>query len=170
MGRRKRETFEFPGMTAEIEQLPYDLSEELMPDVWQILSAALDKLQAHSALLLELMKSHEGDEMGQALLAELPRLLPILTEVAGAVGEKLGNGKLKWLAARLFRCTRVVLSDPETGDKERVDLSKVEERAKVFETYPETYLPMVFLAGKVTYGRFFSVKGLPRSGQATTTG
>lgn len=172
MARRKTETFEFEGATVEVTELPWEKSEDLLPEVWQLVSVVFEKMRGHAqalALLEDVLKDHAQEEMSAAMPALLPKLLPMLTEAANAIGEKLGNGRLKALAPQLLSSTKVILADPETGQKERCELAKAEDRAKVFETYRYLYLPLLFLAGKVTYAPFFSGNALPKSlGKATT--
>jgi hypothetical protein len=171
MARRKTETFEFEGATVEVTELPWDKSEDLLPEVWQLVTVVFETMRGHAdaLALLEMLKENAEQELAAALPAMLPKLIPMLTEAASAIGVKLGNGRLKALAPQLLSSTKVILTDPETGQKERCELARAEDRAKVFETYRYLYLPVLFLAGKVTYAPFFSGRALPKSlGKAST--
>lgn len=121
------------------EQLCYEDSEDLLPEVMDIVSGAFE----HFAALVQ-----NGEVKVTA--DDIMKLSPIL----GTLAKKIGGGRLRQLAPRILKTTSIVMPDP-AGGKQKLDLVKKEDRAICFETRPDIYFSVLWFAGKVTFGRFF---------------
>lgn len=127
------------------EQLCYEDAEDLLPEVMDIIGGAFE----HFAALVT-------DGEVNVTADDIVKLTPIL----GTLAKKIGGGRLRQLAPRILKTTSVLMPDP-AGGKQNLHLVKKEDRAIVFETRPDIYFPILWFAGKVTFGRFFpaSVRG-----------
>lgn len=144
---REPVTEELLGVHITSTPLPFPKSQELLPDVMQIVSV----LGANLASMLK------GGLKGTD---DFSKLIPVL----GAFAQQIGGGKLQWLTPKLLASTYAVLE--VNGDKAKFDLSKEDERNDFFDERPDLYLVTLFMAGRVTFGRFFPARG--RGGGATT--
>lgn len=125
------------------EQLAYEPTEDLLPEVMILMSSAFDRVAGMVAA-----GKINGTEDVMALLPAL-----------GGFISQLQGGKLKQLAPRLLASTTVTMALTPGGEKLRFDLCKKDERASVFESRPELYFPTLYHAGRVTFGRFFPAIG-----------
>jgi hypothetical protein len=144
--KRKVDTLDIEvedGRTAEIisEALPYEQAEDLLPEIVGIVGAAFDAI---APAIASGVISGEDDVV---------KLLPLLPGLAG----KLGGGRLRQLSPRILAGTQVLVKG---GDAEKYDLCNKSERADCFDARPQLYLACLFHAGRVTFGPFFSARGL----------
>lgn len=154
---RKTETLDFDNGEIRVttEQLPYEDAEDLLPDVMDIVGGAFE----HFSKLVQ-------DGEVKVTADDVMKLSPILVTLA----KKIGGGRLRQLAPRLLKTTSIVMV--VDGDKQKLDLVKKEDRATCFEARPDLYFPVLWFAGKTTFGRFFpaSVRGaLKKKDQPTPT-
>lgn len=122
------------------EALAYEPAEDLLPDIMGIVTGALDRI----APLLA-----SGEISGTD---DVIKLAPAL----GGLVSQLSGGRLKALVPKILAGTSVVMPGAD-GQKIKYDLVKKDERAACFEARPHNYFPILFFAGKVTFGRFFPV-------------
>lgn len=144
--------------------LPYEKAEDIQADILQIVTrtstALADNLGANG--LAQLIASGKED-----IMKLLPRLLPTLTSVADQFATpRDGVSTLKRLAPLVMAATTVIAIG-EGGQKDRFELGKAGERATFFDLYPQTYYPILFHAGRVTFQRFFPAGVLTASGSST---
>lgn len=126
------------GVKFTFTPLPFRDSQPMIPEIGTIISMAL--------------KEFGHVIMGGGLKADddVVKLLPALTPIF----QHFQGGLLDRLAPKLLASTTVVMEGPD-GQKQRYELMKPADREYVFDEYPECFVPAVFLAGRVTYGRFF---------------
>lgn len=148
MSKRRIETASHPQAEITAQALGFEASEDLLPEIVELLSAAGDGV---AALLIS------GDVSPADNVA---KLLPGLA----AVGAKLGKGRLRAIASALTAGTSIVITD-DAGAKEKYDLVNRAERQACFDARPDLYFPAMILAFKVTYTRFF-----PALARAATAG
>lgn len=153
MGRRDKPTeLAIDGLVVKTWPLKFEEAEDILPDVTEIVAHVMDagakQLVAGNLDVAELLKTEN-------LVVLLPLLGPIL-KVAAA---QLGQGKLKRLAPLVLATTTVVMKG-ENGEALTYDMCKTKDRGDVFDEHPEAYFAILFHAGRVTFGPFFSVKGL----------
>lgn len=161
MANRRTEDIILGDLLVTSQMLPYESAEDILPDILQIVTRAVDRVRAElgpngMALIgnLDKIKTEE----------DLKTILQLMLPAFQSVADNLGNGTLKRLAPLILATTTVVMSD-ETGSKSKLELVKKADRATVFEAFPNAYFPILFFAGKVTFARFFSVAGLIAKGQ-----
>jgi len=130
--------------------LPYERAEDDLAEVYQIVMRIGNAL--FTSIGAEGLAKLVSEKMNTDDLAGL--LVPLLPTIQLAT-DQLGNGVLKRLAPRMMFSTTAIAPVGDNGEKENLDLGKTNDRAKLFDAYPSTYLPIVFHAGRVTYGRFF---------------
>lgn len=144
--------------------LPYEKAEDIQADILQIVTrttAALTQSLGAQGLA-KLIASGKED-----ILKLLPQLLPTLTSVADQfAAPRDGVSTLKRLAP-LVMATTTVIAVNEEGQKDRFELGKAGERAHFFDLYPQTYYPVLFHAGRVTFQRFFPAGVLTGSASST---
>lgn len=173
MASRPHETVEIDGVSFRFEALPFEKATNMLADVFQIISKTLD---AGIAKVIGLFKSGQfgdlisTDEDGKAKLNPeaiarlLPVLMPVLVTVSGELAaNKDGLSMLKWLEPRLLENSQATMRN-EKGAKERLDLIDAEDRAKLFDAHPSAYLLALFLAGKLTFARYFPVAAAAAGG------
>lgn len=145
------------------QALGYDKAEDILPEVSQIVARTFDRVRetlGENGLLI--LTNLEAVKTEADILTLLGLLSPAMVTISG----QLGNGVLKRLVPLILAGTTVVLPD-ETGAKKRLELVKLSDRAEMFDAHPETYWRIVFFAGRVTFARFFPVRG--RNAQAART-
>lgn len=145
---REPVTLELEGCFVTSKPLKYEKAEDLLPEIGQLIAGVFE----HGAKSIGMVPEGSIKSLDVVALASL--LGPVLTTVA----DKLGAGTLKRLAPLLLAETEVILE--VAGSKERLELSKPGDRAKVFDEHPEHYFAILFFAGKVTFARFFPVSAL----------
>jgi hypothetical protein len=137
----------------EARPLPFEKAEDSLPDVGVIVSR-----------IAESMSLSLGDEGVKKLLAvdvdtitpaQMVALLVPLLPSARTLFEQLDRGMIKRLVPALLFSTTAIAPVGENGAKERLELAKSTDRAKLFDAYPDAYFPILFFAGIVTYKRFF---------------
>lgn len=138
MSKRRIETASHPQAEITAQALGFEASEDLLPDLVEVFSAAGDGI---FALLMS---------GGVASTDHVSKLVPGLV----AVGEKLGKGRLRAIAAALTAGTSIVVTHDD-GTKEKYDLVNRAERQACFDARPDLYFPSMLLALRVTYARFF---------------
>ena len=143
--KRRVETLdlEVDGRPVEVisEALPYEQAEDLLPEVVQIVGAAFSEVAPAIA---------SGQVSGED---DIIKLLPLLPGLAA----RLGSGRLRQLAPRVLAGTQVLVKG---DDVEKYDLVNKAERADCFDARPQLYLACLLHAGRVTFGPFFSARGL----------
>jgi hypothetical protein len=169
---REPQTAEIAGLKVTALPLGFQSAEPLIPEVGQFIGLVLE----------EIAKAFEGVDI-KAFIANLSAngsadgKIDIgkvdVTKLLGAAGLKpdkfatairtafthLSDGKLSRLAPKILAATCVDMPDI-SGEMQRRDLSKSKDRETVFDEHPEAYLPIVWFAGRVTFGRYFSVAAL----------
>lgn len=146
------------GRTAKVisEALPYEQAEDLLPEVVSIVGAAFSEIGPAIA---------SGQISGED---DIIKLLPLLPSLAA----RLGSGRLRQLAPRILAGTQVLV---EGADAEKYDLVNKSDRADCFDARPQLYLACLLHAGRVTFGPFFSARGLlprkpaPQSSETPST-
>lgn len=134
------------GATVEATPLPFREAQALLPTVAQLVAEVFDNIGpmiASGKFTLDL------DVMSPAALGAI---LPAL----GGMGRFL-DGKLDKLAPRIM-ATAVVIVDTGKG-KEKYELCKIKEREELFEERPDLYFPLLLWTGRLTFQRFFPVRG-----------
>lgn len=121
------------GLKTIVQPLPFDRAQPLIPEVMQIISIA-------GAEIAPLLKSG-----ALSMKSDVMKLSPVI----GKLGKYFENGKLEWLAARMLFSTEV------HADGERFELMKDQDRLNLFNAHPESYFPLLFQAGRITFARFF---------------
>lgn len=162
MGRRdKAVELKIDGLVVKTFPLGFEEAEDLLPDVTRVVAHVMDagakQVLGGDLDLEEILKTEN-------VVALLPILGPIL-KVAAA---QLGDGTLKRIAPLVMATTTVIMKD-EKGSPEIKDLCKAKDRSDVFDEHPEAYFAILFHAGRVTFGPFFSVKGLKGQPSEKTT-
>jgi hypothetical protein len=143
---RRVEEHDLPNARLTCQALPFEKAEDLLPEVMEILATAFEAIPPSVAARL---KELNRDDPGAIL-----ELLPAF----GGLASKLGGGRLRRLAPQILAGTSIVLTD-DRGEKERLELGKAEDRSTCFDARPELYIPALWYAGKVTFGRFFPALG-----------
>lgn len=143
---------EILGLKFTAQPLPFPQAQSLLAEVGMLLSLVVRELGPAVA---------RGIKSTDDVTVMLPVLVPVM--------EHLGQGRLERLAPKLLACTTVVVPDI-TGALTRHELMKEADRNAVFDDYPETYLPALFFAGKVTFGRFFPGSALRTLGDQAKQG
>lgn len=157
--KRLTKEFTIGKVHAICEALPYEKAEDSLPDVASFVARALEQIRDLIPAIAEFsVKGSEDVDM-----AMVWKLLPLFAPALVKVADQMGNGTLKRLAPLILASTEVRVPD-ENGKMERLELMKASDRATLFDQHPEAYFPLLFLAGKVTYGRFFPVLGLKGKG------
>jgi hypothetical protein len=145
------------GVKVTSKPLPFEQSEDLIPDVLEIVGTVLSKLGTGS--------------ISQLFEIDTSRLGEMLVGAAAT----LGHGRLKRIAPLLLATTSVALPDL-TGAIERKELGKSADRLAVFNERPDLYFPILLFAGRVNFTRFFPsgwlsmLPGGPTSGAAVQPG
>jgi len=142
----------------ESRPLPYERAEDSLPDVGSIITRVAESLSL----------SLGDDGMRKLLAVDLDNLQPAqivalvlpLLPTARTLFDLFGKDQLKRLAPLLLFSTIAVAPVGENGEKERLELAKAGDRAKLFDAYPDTYFAILFFAGIVTYKRFFPASAL----------
>lgn len=127
--------------------LPFAQAEPLLPEVGQFVALVFE----------ELANALDGVDLKSINLGTLK-----VNKLLGAIrtaSMHLGEGKLAKLAPKITATTSVICEDL-TGEKVRRDLGNAKDRNAVFDAYPEAYLPILWMAGRATFGRFFSAAAL----------
>lgn len=140
--KRKTATMELEGVKIISEALPFESAEDLLPEVVQIVGAAFEAIGP--AMASGALKSDD----------DAYKLLPLLPGLAA----RLGNGRLRALAPKILAGTQVLMDDDE--DQAKYDLVSKQDRTDCFDARPDLYLACLFHAGRVTFGPFFSARGL----------
>lgn len=148
---RKSERHELGDVAVTCRQLPYQKAEDILPDVLKVVATMIQAGISEGVLAkLKDIKARE----------DVVKLLPVLVPLMRTLGDQLGDGKLKQLAPLVLASTTVEMVHPEKGERETFELHKSADRAAVFDEHPDLYLVTLFLAGRVTFSRFFSVRDL----------
>lgn len=126
------------GLKATAQPLLFPDSQAILPEVMTIVAIGMRELG--SAVMTGVVKLDD----------DVVKLLPALVPIT----QHFENGYLARIAPKILACTTVVMPDFK-GDLSKFELSKEADRSAVFNDYPEAYLPMLFFAGRVTFGRFF---------------
>lgn len=173
MVTRPHETHEIDGVSFRFEALPFDKATDILPEVFQVVSRTLE---AGIAAVVPLLKSGKlriiaTDPLtgkakldGDGLAKLIPLLAPTLVAISNEIGApRNGTSMLKFLEPKLFAESSATFTN-ERGEKERVDLIDGKDRARVFDAHPSTYLLALFLAGKLTFARYFPVAAAEADG------
>lgn len=128
--------------------LLFDHAQPMLPQIMEIVSIA-------SRDLVAMVASGKIDLKADTIDPNtIVSIFPSLQNLAAHL-----DGRLEKLAPKLLGTTRVAAPtrtpSGEEGDLEWHEMSKPSDRSYIFNEYPETYIPIVFHAGRVTFGRFF---------------
>lgn len=143
---------EILGLKFTAQPLPFPQAHPLLPEVGSIIALVARELGPAIA---------RGIKATDDVTVLLPALLPVV--------EHFGQGRLERLAPKLLATTTVVMPDIK-GELTRYELIKEADRNAVFEERPDTYLPAIFFAGRVTYARFFPASALQGLGAQIKAG
>lgn len=151
--------------------LKFEPSEDIKADVLLLITRVADELRKNigTAQLPAMLLAMKNEEIAEAIPKLLPKLLPTVAAAAELLATQRPDGKqnlLKYLAPLVMAETTVVATNDE-GQKERFEFWKRAEMARFFDLYPETYFPILWHAGRVTFARFFPVKDLLASRSTT---
>lgn len=127
------------GLEVTTFPLPFESAQPLIPTIGEIISITIGELRP----LIQSGQVKLTDKLDFGVIASFA---PALRAVMQYLGE---NGRLEKLAPKLLATTVVVMNG------ERYELVKEKERKAVFDDHPDIYFPTLFLAGRVTYARFF---------------
>lgn len=159
MSHREPKSIELDGLTIESRPLPYTNAEDIQPDVYgllvKVVKRLVDTMGVAGVQRLAAVASDEnatGPQVAAMLIAALPALETLFDQLRG--------GELKRLAPLVLASTTVVMANPDTGKKERYELSKLQGRSDVFDEHPSIYWVAIFHAGRTTFARFFPGAGL----------
>jgi hypothetical protein len=177
MASRPHEDHELDGVKFRFEALSYEKATDMLADVFQLVSKTLD---TGIGRVLDMFKSGRIDfaklksldlkDLDPELLSQLLReIAPVLVTVSNELAaHKDGVSMLKWLEGRLFENSTAVYKNAK-GEKERLSLIDKDDRAALFEQHPSTFLLALFLAGKVTFARYFPGAGAAAAGSTRTS-
>ena len=147
------------GLTVTCTRLKYEAAEDILPEVGGIFVAAIEQALNGVGALDGGLENLDIKELRDLKKIDVAKWIPILAPILSKMFKQLGRGELKRLAPLILAGTEVIM-EVEPGIKERHLMSSAKDRAKVFEAYPEAYIPMLLYAGKVTFARYFPVAGL----------
>ena len=143
MGRQPVE-LELLGLKVTCQPLKFPEAQAILPEVMHLVSLVLKEV---GTVLTEGGLNIREDDV--------VKLLPALTPLTA----HFRDGLLERLAPKILAATSVVMKDLR-GEPSRYDLMKESDRNAVFDEHPEVYLPLLFVAGRVTFGRFFPAGAL----------
>jgi hypothetical protein len=133
--------------------LRFEKAEDILAEVTHFVAATVTHLVENAPKLM-------SDVAAKGLKDEdVLKLVPLLMPSVAHVSKQLVDGNmLKRLAPLVLAATSVTMPNPTTGEREERHLVNVKDRAAVFEAHPGLYYPILFHAGRVTFGPFFNVK------------
>jgi hypothetical protein len=143
---REPVTQEIAGLKVTSSPLPFPRSQELLPEVGQLMALVMRELGSVNVKLTD----------------DIMTLAPAL----GSLTAHLSGGTLERLAPKLLASTQVIMEDAR-GEKAVFDLLKEKDRNAVFDEHPEAYFPILIFAGRVTFARFFPASVLTGGPQPT---
>lgn len=136
------------GLKVTSAPLKFELAQAMLPDAIEFVSRGIKEL----GTLIQYAKFDKDGkvEMTPELKAALPAIISSLkpSELRELM-TIINRNSFKLLAS-----TTVVMPDVK-GDMETKTLSTPKDYEEVFEEHPQMYLPVVLLAGRVTFARFF---------------
>lgn len=142
----------FAGVKCHILPLKFEAAHPMLPMVAELLTIGFSDI-------VELVKSGRIDPKADVLdPAIVMAVVPSLRGVAQFLGE---SDRLSRFGPKILAGVRCAV------DEEWQELAKEKDRNYVFEKHPELYLPLVFQAGRVTFGRYFPA-GVLRVGAKKT--
>lgn len=127
------------GVKFTFAPLPFRDSSPMVPEIGEIVSTAMREFGS--------LLTSGSIRMDDDVVKLLPALSPIFSF--------FGNGRLERLGPKLLASTTAIADLGDGQGKQRLELMKTDDRDLLFDAYPECYIPAVFMAGKVTFSRFF---------------
>jgi hypothetical protein len=162
MAQRPRETHAIDGLSFTIEALPFDKATDILADV-QLLVA--NTLEAGIESIIPLFKSGKLKLDADGIEKIVPLILPALSKASRELADRSrGTSFLKWLEPRLLETVTVVGPFGDRGDKETRQLIHAKDRAEVFDAFPSTYYPVLFVSGRLSFARYFPVAAAAADG------
>jgi len=135
------------GLRVESTPLLFEYAQSLLPTMMEIVAIASQDLAVAVATK---QINPKGDLSSPEVMASI---FPALRNLAAYL-----QGKLEVLAPKVMATTRVA-APISSGEMEWHELSKVKDRAYIFDEYPQLYMPILVHAGVVTFSRFFPELG-----------
>lgn len=165
MARTPKET-EFMGCKFKVTPLPYKLAEDHLADVGVIVTHLFERAaeDVDPAIVQALANVKDASDLKAE---QLQAIVPVLGGLARAVFRQLGNGVLQRIGPAIFGSVIATATDAK-GELSKFELVKDSDRGEFFDEHPETYFPLLFVAGSATYSRFFPVRDLVARSKKTT--
>jgi len=162
MAARPKETHEIDGMSVTIEALPFERATDILADVQLIVTKTLE---AGIGSIIPLFRSGKLKLDADGIQKILPVIMPSLSAATRELADRAQHGMtmLKWLEPKLLETVTVVMAD-EKGVKEHKQLMLAADRAVVFDAHPSAYYPIMFIAGRLSFARYFPVAAAAADG------